>query len=195
MMMDELALREYVCQAAYQLWLRGLLVGDGGMVTVETHRHRYLATPPGTRRSTLRAADLLCVDVGGLDVEGGSSIEPGLWRLHRLAYQAARPEIGAEPSSNHLEVHATVLVTPLNLMALLRLNAGAAELALGDGAALPMLDGQDERALQRALAERGAAGIAALGVLVAGADLTALLNRIEGLEHAAGIELACRRGS
>jgi L-fuculose-phosphate aldolase len=194
MMMDEQALRAYVCQAAYQLWLRGLIVGAGGMVSVETHRHRYVATPPGVRRSMLRPADLLCVDVGGSDVEGGSSIEPGLWRLHRLAYQAARPELGAAPASNPIEVRATAFVTPLNLMALMRLSTGAASAALGEAGVLPLLHEPDDHAVQRAVAEHGAAGLAGAGLLVAGADLAALLNQVEALEHAAGIELKCRRG-
>jgi ribulose-5-phosphate 4-epimerase/fuculose-1-phosphate aldolase len=194
-MMDEMVLREYVCQAAYQLWLRGLIVGDGGLVSVETHRHRYLATPPGRRRSMLRATDLVCVDVGGMDVEGGASIDPAAWRLHRLAYQVARPEMGAEPFSNHCEIHATALVTPVNLLAQMRWNPDAAALELGAVGTLPLVEAKDDHGVQGALMREGAVAIRGVGLLTAGTDLAGLLNRIESLEHAAEIEVAClRRG-
>jgi L-fuculose-phosphate aldolase len=192
-MMDESALREQMCQAAYQLWLRGLVVGDGGMISVETHRHRYLATPPGLRRSVLRPEDLVCVDVGGLDVEGGGSIDPAIWRLHRLAYQAERMEPGAEPDGNHTMIRATALVTPISLLAALRWNPEATALELTPEGMLPIVEARDDRAVQSALTRHRAAAVRYVGLLAVASDLTKLLNRIEAIDHAAGVEVAAVR--
>jgi ribulose-5-phosphate 4-epimerase/fuculose-1-phosphate aldolase len=185
--MEEMALRERICAGSHELWLRGLIVGDGGLLSGEMGRRRYLVTPPGQRRCALAPRDLACVDVGGQSVGGGDSIDAGVWRPHRLAYQAARPGTETDASA----VRATILATPPSLLALLRLRPGIPSLNVGAAAAVPVVDPRDDRALQSALASAGAVAFPALGLLVAGPDLTALLNRVEAIEHAATIELAC----
>src|SRR5205814_5877822 len=84
---DELQLRQQVCDAARQLWIKGLIVGDGGMVCVELHRRRYLVTPPGKRRGDLRETDLRIVDVGGMELGEDRVLDENLWRAHRIALQ------------------------------------------------------------------------------------------------------------
>ena len=85
---DEEKLRREVCQAAQQLWVRGLIAGDRGLVSAELNRRRYLTTPLRKRRADLQPDDLLCVDVGGESIQATHGLDPPQWMPHRLAYQA-----------------------------------------------------------------------------------------------------------
>ncbi len=185
--MDEQLLRERVCQGAQQLWMRGLLAGDGGLVSVESHRRRFLVTPPGRRRSDLLPADLMTVDLGGLDMNGGPGLASDLWRPHRIAYQIERetPGVGSQA------IRATVLVTSPALTALVRQQApGTREVAALCGAALPWTDDPaDEPAIRLALENRRAVFIRGSGLLAVGHDLASALNLVEHLEQAAYITL------
>jgi len=67
------------------LWLRGLLVADTGLISVETHRKRYMVNRPGRRRANLSSQDLMTVDLGGTVLDGSASIDPLTWLPHRLA--------------------------------------------------------------------------------------------------------------
>ena len=71
--MDEDQLRQQVCNASHQLWMRGLIAGADGLVALELHRRRYIVTPPGRRRINLQPDDLLCVDMAGEDLQADAA--------------------------------------------------------------------------------------------------------------------------
>lgn len=184
-MMEDIASRDRVCRAAQQLWLQGMMPGESGMVSMESRRRRFLVTPPTRRRADLAPVDLLCVDIGGVDMERNASLDPGEWRLHRLAYQAGPAESAAR---------AAVLAQPPALLALLRLTGpGIASLALPPLPPLPIVETFDEHGIKQALAAGPAVLVRDVGVLAAHRELAWAVSEVERLEHAARIELACRR--
>lgn len=185
-------MRQQICQAAQQLWMRGLIVGGGGVVTVELHRRRFLTTPHGLRRANLQADDLICIDMGGLNIQGGSGLSEAEWRLHRAAYKSGLDEAG-QPVGNgpRRRVNATILAEPPIVMALMRmLPGGAAELALPGCDPVPVLGEHDEQAVTDAVRQSALVAVRTAGVLAAAADLPAALNDLERIDHAARIALA-----
>ncbi len=185
--MDETRLREQLCQAVGQLWTRGMIVGADGMVCAEVHRRRYLATPVGLRRIDLTPNDLICVDIGGENVQGGEGIPIKLWQPHRDIFQSR-----SDPADDVLR--ASALIEPPHIMALLASRDGVTELDLGLGAAVPVVEQDDDPALRQALQDATEAVLRGRGLLVASTDLAQTLNRIERIEMAASIQLATRRG-
>ena len=187
--MDEATLRTQVCQAAQQLWMRGMLVADKGMVTAEVHRRRFLATPQGKRRADLRADDLFCVDVGGHNIDGEGALDQTDWRPHRIAYRLG--QLNAGPGD---VITATVLAHPPITTGLIRLAKKAAALQLDHLPALPLLEADDEAGIEDALRQSQLIALRGQGILAVGDTLTAAINRIECLEHAARIHLVTRSG-
>lgn len=198
--MDEALLRQQVSNAARQLWMKGLLVADGGLLSAEVHRRRYLITPPGKRRSDLLESDLRLCDIGGLELGGGQGLDEVSWRVHRVAYQVGLERQVGEPRPDATfrdgaapPIHATVHTTPPMLMALLRLRPTEMELRLPGLAPVLVVDPADEAAVRRALDQTcvlalGRGG----GLFCATAEVWEAVNLLERLELAAAIEIACR---
>lgn len=187
--MDEATLRTQVCQAAQQLWMRGLLVADHGMVTAEVHRRRFLATPQGKRRADLRPDDLFCVDVGGQNIDGEGSLDEADWLPHRIAYRLNQQNAGPDEV-----VAATVLANPPITTGLIRLSKDTNTLQLDRLPPAPMLQADDEAGIEDALGQYQLIALCGQGILAVGKTLTAAINRIECLEHAARIHLVTRSG-
>lgn len=185
-MMDETQLRERFCLAIHQLWTRGMIAGADGLLCCEVHRRRYLVTPMGRRRIDLKPADLTCVDIGGENVHGGEGISPELWQPHRDVYQSHQ-----DPAS--VMLGASALVEPANVLALLTRQDGAERLDLGNGESIPIVDGDDDRALRAVLSASTDAVLRGRGLFVAATDLAQTLNRIERIELAATVRLAVDR--
>ncbi len=185
--MDEGQVREQLCQAVRQLWTRGMLVGCDGLLSCEVHRRRYLVTPIGHRRIDLDPNDLVCVDIGGENVHGGEGIPLNQWQPHRDVYQSH-----TDPGDTMLG--ASALIEPANILALLTRNDGADRLDLGCDESLKVVDADNPEAVREALsssAEVVLRGSGARGsLLVAAADLSSLLNRIERIDLFAAVKLA-----
>ncbi len=184
--MDESQLRERFCAALRQLWTRGLIVGSDGMLCCEVHRRRYLTAPTGKRRIDLKPDDLICVDIGGENVQGGEGVEANLWQPHRDVYQTHMDDSG-------VTLGASAIVEPANVLSLLTREHGAAQVEL-NGQPIPVVDGQDAGAIRSALTGSTEAMILGRGLFVAAADLPGLLDRIERLDHAAAVALGAHRG-
>ncbi|MEX0653190.1 MAG: class II aldolase/adducin family protein [Phycisphaeraceae bacterium] len=193
--MNEVRLRQQLCQLTHQLWARGLIVADAGLLSVELHRRRYLATPAGARRASLEPEGLVCVDLGGENIQGGPGFAPERWRPHRLAYQLdaelETPRTGESEGEPGL-IRATALTTPPHLLALMRAGRQPLPLA-GFAHPLPLVEASDDDALRRGLQRHGAVAIHGAGLLTAGATLDAVVNLAERIEHVATIELALLR--
>lgn len=206
--MDEARLRQQVCQAAYQLWARGLISGGSGLVSVELHRRRFLVTPHHARRPNLTPEDIITVDMGGLNIQGGSGIPEPLWKTHRAAYKAtlggelaatatpaSAPASGAGGGSGGARprprlISAVVLADAPILLAIMRLlpHADRAEFAGMD--AVPIVEGRDDREIAEALLRSPGVLVRGIGAVVAGDHLAAVLNWLERLDAAARAELA-----
>ena len=190
--MDETHLRQQIFQATQQLWSRGLIVGDAGFVTAELHRRRFLATPPDIRRANLQPDDVICVDMGGLNIQGGTGLSETQWQLHRAAYKANLDDAG-QPIANGRQrgIFATILAEPPLVIASIRMQpADSDSLQLPGCDPVPLLDSHDEQAVTDAVRQGPLVAIRDAGLLAAASDLPSALNAIERLDHAARIQLA-----
>jgi ribulose-5-phosphate 4-epimerase/fuculose-1-phosphate aldolase len=196
--MDESRLRENLVQAVKQLWMRGLIAGDGGVVSVELHRRRYLTTPMGKRRIDLLPQDLVCVDIGGLEVQGGAGVDEAAWRPHRLAYQSTlevvHTQVPIAGDAAAAPVRATIFATPPHVVALTMLCQADRELKLAGAAAIAVVEPGDEGQLREALRRVSAVAVRGAGLLVTAAELNQAMNRVELIELAATVEIARHRG-
>ena len=181
--MDEAQLREQICRAVKQLWMRGMLVGAEGLVCAEVHRRRYLVTPPGRRMADIEPADLICVDIGGENVQGGEGVPPGRWRVHRDVFQS-RYNLNDEPLS------ASILVEPPNVLALVKQLDGVSDLDLGFAHRIPVVQAEQDKAIPLEQTGTTDALIRGEGLFVASVDLATALNRVERIDAAAAVLLA-----
>lgn len=191
--MDEMVLRQQVCEAARQLWLKGLIVGDGGFICAEVHRRRFLVTPPGRRRGDLQESDLRIVDIGGMELGETRVLDEALWRAHRIALQIGveRQAVGTEQELGALR--ASIHATPPMTLALLRMNNGTSSIALNGLPALEIVNPGDEAILKAKLDQSAVVALGKDGgIICAAGDVWKAVNLIERIEHAATIEIACR---
>ena len=187
--MDEAPLAEQVCELAHQLWLRGLLVADTGLISVETHRKRYLITRPGRRRADLSPEDLMTIDLGGVAVNSPTSIDLLTWLPHRLAYQRRTPLDGRTGPGGC--VGATILANPPMAAAILQRQPQAVgTLNFGPCCTVAVADTADDPAVKAAVESYQSIAIRDLGLLCIAGDLASAVNRLENVEHAATVELA-----
>ncbi|MEE9212275.1 MAG: class II aldolase/adducin family protein [Phycisphaeraceae bacterium] len=186
--MDEAVLRQQLCQAAQQLWMRGLVAGDGGLLSVECHRRRYLVTPAGIRRSNLQSGEPFVIDVGGVSLNGEADIDPCHWLPHRLAYQNETVDIAGQ---RPITIRATIAATPPMVMALIRVRPGGQALELPSAITVPVVAPDDQPLLRAALKTAPVVALVSAGVISVAADLPSALSAIERVEHAATIEIAC----
>jgi ribulose-5-phosphate 4-epimerase/fuculose-1-phosphate aldolase len=180
--MDEQQLRTALCQVAYQLWVRGLVVADEGFVSTVVHRRRYLVTPSAVRRAELQPGQLPCVNLAGETVHGHAQIDPQTWHPHALIYRAGDDRVGA-----------TILIAPPSTTALLHLHPDADQLPLPGVEAVAVFEKDAEGAMAQALTRAAAIALRGTGILSAGPDLAAALNAVERVERAASIQLALQR--
>jgi ribulose-5-phosphate 4-epimerase/fuculose-1-phosphate aldolase len=191
--LDEQELRQQLCNTSYQLWVRGILCGDSGLVSVKVNRRRYLVTPPGRRRGSMLPPDALAVDMGGVALTSDRGLDETTWSPHRLAYQADRSGMTVGYSDKH-EVKATVLASPPYVMALMRLRPDDETLPLSDPSPVPIIDATNESAVRQAFEKLPAAVLSRRCVLCAGNSLDDVANTLERIEHAAMIEVLCLLG-
>ena len=181
-----------ICQTAHQLWTRGFMVATSGLISIETHRRRFLVTPTDLRRSDLTPQQLVTVDVGGVSVDGTITLDPTLWLPHRLAYQRRSNPHGSNPLEG--VTRATLLADPPMTAALLRSrpDSQVMELPACPPIAVAALE---ETSLKEAVDEHQFIAIRGAGLLCMAVDLSEALNGLETVEHAATIQMTCdRRG-
>jgi hypothetical protein len=193
---DEAALRQQICQAARQMWLRGLIVGDGGLISAEVHRRRYLVTAPGRRREECRRGQPSTGRPRSARRGGGLSLDETLWKPHRFLYHIeVERQSGIAIGNRTTAIRAAVLATPPMTLSLLRLQPRANELSLGEQT-LPVVHRFDEPALRAAVASGDAVALcctdAPPAVLAVGETVWQAVNALEQTEHAATITLSCR---
>jgi len=188
-MAEEAQVRNSLCQAAQQLWMRGLLVADGGLVSAEVHRRRYLATPAGRRRADLRPDQLITVDLGGVNVQPEPGITEDHWRPHRIAYQIG---MYADPAAREgaRPIGGTVLANPPAAEAMLALLPESPRLDPVGHPAIPVVSYHDgERGLEEAISGSVVIAIRDVGLFAAHRSLHAAVNAIERAAHALGVTL------
>lgn len=194
--MDEQHVRQAVCRASHELWLRGLVAGDAGLVCVELNRRRYVVLPPGVRKANPQLHQARDVDLDGTGVGTGrgggrAGLPPQYWRPCMAAFRVGAPGSDA-PGDEGPTVHACVIAQPVSIMALLHKAGDANDLTLASGRTLPILDPADDNALADAVGEAPGLGLRGVGLFVPAATLDRALNRAERLEHDAAVTLAAR---
>lgn len=192
--MDEEQLRQQVCRASHQLWLRGLVAGAGGLVALEMHRRRYLVTPPDVRRIDVQPGDVVCVDLAGVELRREVEFAPEVWTPHRVSFQQtmnALPEAIRQGEARH--VKATVLAHPPRLTALLALRPEAQKLDLHQHASIPVVFANQEKHLGEAVLKHPVVALPGVGVLSTGPALAQALSALEGAEQAADITITLQQ--
>ncbi len=188
--------REQLCQAAQQLWQRGLVSGVHSTLAVELRRRCYLVTPAGRRAAGLTPDDLVAVDLQGADLRGARSPVPTHWAPHRVALdhgmRQTPEDIGA---GRGRAIHATALTHPPRLLAFAAhaTASGANGIKLHGHPAVPILDPADETSLLAAIKTYPLIVLTDLGVFASGATLDATLAAIEDAEAAAELTLTLQR--
>ncbi|MEM9416032.1 MAG: class II aldolase/adducin family protein [Planctomycetota bacterium] len=192
--MDEQHVRQAVCRAAYELWLRGLVAGDDGLVCVELNRRRYVVAPPGVRKANAQPHQTRDVDLDGEavgDSRGGgrAAVPPAYWRpcMAALRLSARNAE---DPRADGPTVHACLITQPVSLMALLHQAGDRDHTTLASGRTLPVIAPWDDDILTDTIGEAPGILLRGVGLFVPAATLDRALNRTERLEHDAAVTLA-----
>ena len=89
---NEPALRQALCDAARDIWTRGLGAAADGNLSARLGKDRLLATPSGCHKGRLRPDDLAVTDLTGRHLAGNRPSSE--LALHLSAYQQ-RPEVNA----------------------------------------------------------------------------------------------------
>ena len=151
---EETELREQLCQAADQLWQRGLVSGLRATLTVELHRRRYLVTPAGRRAAGLQPDDLETLDLQGSHLSSGRSGSNRVWSPHRIALEHGMRQTPEDIGAGRgRAIHATALAHPPRLLAFAAhaTASGANGIKLRGHAPVPILDPADEPGLLTAI--------------------------------------------
>ncbi|MEE9403943.1 MAG: class II aldolase/adducin family protein [Algisphaera sp.] len=189
---DETDLRDQLCSAAHQLWQRGLVSGGHGTLTAELHRRRYLVTPQSRRKATLQPDDLVTVDLQGIDQNGGRNTAPLMWAPHHIALNHGLRQTAEDIGTGRgRDIRATALAFPPKLLAF----AAHAQAAKANGiklrghAPVPIIDGNDEKALLAAIKSYAVIVLPEHGVFATGSSLNQVLSTLEDTEAAAELTL------
>lgn len=186
--MDELRLRAEMCDIGRRLWLRDLVGGLEGNLSVRLSPQRILCTPTGLCKGHLRPSDLVIIDLKGNPIgEGKPSSEI---KLHLRMY-AKRPDCMAVIHAHPPTATAFALAgeeIPDDLLP-------EAAHVLGSVATAPFgMPGTDEvpDRLEPLLADHKTILMENHGAVVMGKDLFDAFCRMETLERVSRIILISR---
>lgn len=192
--MDEQQVRQAVCRASHELWLRGMLAGDAGMICAELNRRRYIVVPPGVRKADAQPPQTRDVDLDGESVGntrggGRTAIPPAYWRPCMAALQVSAKS-AEDPRGDGPIVRACIIAQPVALMALLHRAGDAPHIALASGREVPAVDPWDDDKITELIGETPGILLREVGLFLPAATLDRALNRVERLEHDAAVTLA-----
>jgi len=91
--MNEIALREKICEIGRRLCDRNLVSASDGNISARLERDRYLCTPSGVSKGDMRPEMLLIADGNGGKLEGDGKVTSEFF-THLAAYEE-RPDIEA----------------------------------------------------------------------------------------------------
>jgi len=185
----EQALRKELVAVCRRLWERDLIGAGEGNVSARLGPDRFLVTPAGVAKGSLRPAELVVVDGTGAVVKGRGRASSEL-RMHLAAY-AARPDAAALVHAHPLTAVALTVagLPPPNHL------VPEASVTLGEVAVAPFATpGTDEvpRALAPLLPRHDVILLARHGALALGASLAEACDRMETLERVARVALLAR---
>lgn len=186
--MTELQLRAGVCEVGRRLWIKGLVGGAEGNISVRLSPRQLLCTPSGVCKGFLRPDDLVVVDLKGNPVrEGRASSEIGL----HCAIYAGREDCQAVVHAHPPVATAFALAgeeIPDNVMP-------ESAVVLGSVATVPFaMPGTPAvaEAIEPLLEDHKTFLLASHGAVVMGRDVYDAFNRMETLERVASAVLTAR---
>lgn len=186
---SEAALRRALVDVCRALHARDLIGAAEGNVSCRLGPDRLLVTPSGVSKALLRPAELVVVDLGGVQVRGRGRPSSEL-RMHLAAY-AARPEVQAAVHAHPLTAVALTvagLPPPNDVMP-------EASVVLGEVAVAPFATPGTEEvpaALAPLLPRHDVLLLERHGALALGRSLGEALERMETLERVARVALMAR---
>lgn len=180
--MSERILRNKMVRFAKKAVETGLVSGTWGNISSRLGKDRFLITPSGIEKSSLRPSDLVVIDIDGKVVKG--KLKPSTEMPMHLAIYNARDDVGAI-----FHTH-SIFATVLSVLGM-ELPALTVEFAMVVGRSVPVVDyalpGTDDLASKvvMALGDRkksailGNHGVVAVGSCLEEAFLVALLVEME----------------
>ena len=106
--MNELTLRENICEVGRLLWERGFVGATDGNISVRLGEGRFLCTPSNTSKGFMRPEQILVADAKGDKVAGEGRVTSEFF-THLAAYEE-RPDIGAVVHAHPAAATALTLV-------------------------------------------------------------------------------------
>jgi L-fuculose-phosphate aldolase len=172
------------------LYERGMIAGTDGNISIRIDKSRVLITPSGRSKGTLKAEDIVIIDLDGNLLEGRHS-KSSEFDMHLEVYRI-RPDITAcvhahPPFATAFAVAGEKLVSEILPEALLFIG----EIALTEFA--PPGTARVGQSLAPFLATHQAFLLKNHGVLTIGSTLSQAHNRMETVEHLARISYLARR--
>lgn len=185
----EIALREALVEYGNRLVSEDLVQGTWGNLSVRLDEKTILVTPSGIDYASLRAADMVRVDIDTLEYDP-EGLKPTSERgLHAMLY-ASRPEINAI-----IHTHSTYCSVYSACEKEMKLTGEAAEV-FGETVHLAKYGFAGSKKLARNTAKAVGSGLGAImshhGMIVCGKDLPAAFNNACLLENAARDALTTR---
>ncbi len=184
--LDEGAARAAICEAAREIWLRGLGGAGDGNLSVRLDARRILTTPSACHKGHLDPEDLVIVDLQGRTVVAARGRKPSSELVLHLAAYAARDEIGAV-----IHAHPPAAVAlELAGVPLSQIYVSEVVFAFGLPATAPYTTPTTDevgRVLQEYLRCYDVVLMPRHGSVTVGASLDEAVLRLDALEHSAKI--------
>jgi L-fuculose-phosphate aldolase len=183
--MDYMRERKAICEVGGLLYERGYVAGGDGNISVLVDEGRLLITPSGVGKGRMTPDMLLLTDLDGTVLEGDRhpSSEAG---MHVAVYRR-RPDVRAVVHAHPQASTAfAVCRRALDLPYLAEQVIGLGEVPVTPSFALPSTDEVPE-SVAPYLEGHNAVLLAGHGALTWGEDLWQAFDRMETLEHTAGI--------
>lgn len=188
-MATEHAFRREIVNLGKMLHQRGYIAATDGNLSVRLDEDRVLVTPTGMSKGTMKAADMVVVDMSGRQIKGYRTVTSEIG-MHLLIYRM-RPDI-------HAVVHAHPKTATGFAAAGIALNQPlVCEIVIGLGQ-IPLAPygtpGTPELAatLRPLIPDYDAILMANHGVVTYGSDLQSAYMKMETVEHFAEITLVTR---
>lgn len=184
-------LSEEICEVGARLYLRGLVAGNDGNISVRLPEGMLMITPTGVSKGFMEADELHIMDENGKWLAGKPASSE--LKMHRAIY-AARPQVCAivhahPPTAVAFSMHFDALQKALSCLP-------EAKYALQKLCLAPFAPLGSEALAQGAAEAAKDTNVVLLerhGAVTMGQDLPSALFRMESLEHCAKIALALRQ--
>lgn len=185
--MEDMALRELICELGRRLYARGLVAATDGNLSVRLEGGLYLVTPSGVCKGYMAPEDLVIADGKGQLVAGTGKVTSEFF-THLAAYEE-RPDIAAVVHAHPpMATAATLAGIDMQVPLLPELVAAVGGIPTCPYATPGTAEGAD--AVREAIRQADAVLLDRHGALTVGTSLLDAYYKMEKIEHGAAVTLA-----